>query len=613
MKKRNLFLVTFVIIALLILSTVLMVACDKQEQQSDSQQSDTEQKDAPKDNTPSSDWYKTSEEAMDNFVMNLSECNYVVVSKINDEEILTTTVANENEVTFVLNPEKYDSGSFAVFGIWDEVFQASLKSDGLKNIMFLNSGFAVEIAKPQLPHAWLDNGNIWDYFTNDDSLNPLHFVSNSQEMQTSIAYFANIGEMYVSTIQEIELEFEKKSAKIAHIKAKYSPAVIALVDIDITITIGEGKSDARVEQWLEDENRELPEAMSEWDGIYELAIASVMMDSDINKCVPFFDNLSYATTINGNTFIEGVVYIHDYRATPQDMVNYAFKLIDSGFERVADGDLYSYRKELREREGTGEKCYASILLDFYDGVEIVVMKCYDYKEYYDLEDINALITQKGYAGLTSDDNFANYYAFDYAYEATEGLNYLFDYDLMLSVTIEYEDENQVQQYINDYIESLTGFTYNETEDYWYQQDELGYRSFRYKIDEFGLEMLFKSEAYQDITVASTYLSDKFIIPDSSSLSTAQRIIVKDLTMYEKVQFGHDDEKVYRYSIEFADESTPIDFLDAYMELLIADSDYELLETDGNEKFFVNTTNNGKIILQLASSKMATILFEYPKQ
>ena len=614
MKNKRVLFVALIMILIFVTSMVLLVACDKEEPSDETPQDEQKQDDKGGEKKDNSKWYEISEEAMNNFIFKLGDANYVMISKVDGDEMLKTSVCSENLVTFIYNHEKTTSGDFTVMSLDYEVFQASLKSDGIQNVMFLNAGTAVEIAKPQLINAWLDDNNIWDLFTNDSEQKPLHFTSTSEIVQQSIAYFANIGEIYAGTIDNMELEFESKKADKATLKATYRPGTAQDVPIEVSITIGNAQEDERVTAWLDDADREYPEAMTSWEGIYELAIESVMMDQDVNKCVPFLDSISYATTINGNTFVDGVLYINDYKASPEDYLNYAIKLLNNGFEAHDDDGHYYFTKLLRTRDGyADQECYSLINLDYSNGLEITAFKSYNYKEYDILDDINTVISTKGFADLATSSDFTGYYAYDFSFEQTESMNYLFDYDLMLSVRLDTDNIDNAQDYIDAYTATLTGFDYNDKENYWVQKDTAGVRSFRYTIDEDCISILYKSEAYVSKSGADTYLSAESV--DMADMSSASVVTVKNLKNYYRVQFGENNDVVYRYTLEFVNgdnEDKAEAFLNTYMAALILTNNYNY-EPDvaGGRVRFTHKTKNIKIILGYSSPEQAVVEYFFP--
>ena len=597
MKKQSIFLIALIVVLAIVSSMVLLVACE------DIDPTDLFPTD---DTTPdggggsgggggeSTPWHETSAAAMQNFMDKIGDANYVITAKIDGKETLKTSVASEDVVTFKYNRDNTEMSGHADYAVMDlsgEIFQATLTNTGIDNLTYLDQGTAVDAARLQLPVIWMDDNNIWDYFTNDSEENPLHFVSSSDTIKQSIAYFAVIGSSAATTIDDVEMVFDKKKVTTATLTATYRPAIVDKINIVISITFGNAQSDERVDAWLDDADREMPDGYTAWEGIFATAISSVLMINDPNEGVPFYTGLSYATTVNGNSFIEeDFVVIHDYHATGASFADYVWKLNELGYERLVDDDGFAtYRKELRHLEDDDTlKCYAAISLDYSDGAEISICKSYSSHDIDNLTDLSDAVYLKGFPELQESSNITSCFALDCRYEQIEGYLYLFDYKLVYDVYMTYDDAELAQAYVDAYIATLTdpagfelqqassvadelqGFIQDDDADIWVKEDTLGKNTFAYFIDTESsmIRMLFKKEAYLSTYEASSAISI-YGYPSYSDGGCYDDNVTscKDITKFSKMTKGVEADKVYQVTMSFDTEEHGSDFMDYYYNQL----------------------------------------------
>ena len=417
--------------------------------------------------TPAAD---LSERAMDNFLDKLDEGDYVINC---EDNLCSASVVSEDLVYYTrrIDFESIEYDGFAVMTVnGNETFFALLKDEGLAYLSFVDEGKALDLAaegssipgqNSKLPNYWVEaaGGNIWDLFYNDVE-DPLKFVSGSDEIKSFVQLFAGIGDMNMQRMQDVYLVLDAEDPAEVHVQTSFSDGYPAIKDVDIVITFGGAEADPRAEAWMNDADREYPEAKTEW-GADVMDLNAVFLPEYGEIAVPFPDFVTYAFRFDvGAVLTYDEVRVRDCKATEEGMNEYIEKLLGLGFKAVeADGETY-YRLMLRDEY----KCSSSIRLEYDNGVNLVAKKYYDFPTYEGLDEINDLLDVHGYPEIPADDNLFGFTAVDYAYETIESWLYFFDFDPVLYVDFRFDDKDAAEDFVDAYIGSLEDFVEDHASD-----------------------------------------------------------------------------------------------------------------------------------------------------
>jgi hypothetical protein len=509
-----------------------------------------------------------SESAMNNFLSKVEAGNYVVDAN----NYLKTNVFSDDLVTFDYVND--DHSDFTVMAVDGEVFQGYLTQNGVEEVAFLGEGSATDMAKARLLNYWTSEeasqGNIYNLFYNSQE-DPLTFVSYEDAVKKSVASFAGYGASALRLMHEVYLVLDSENPSSAHLTAVVDDDQVARVfydDIDITITFGAGQKDERAQSWMD--VPVYPAARSGWTDSDVFVLDSVFLPGYGETSVPFPSFASYAMKLDEENFVmSDEVNIRDSHATIADMETYIKTLMSRGFHEVKvldeDGSERTfYRLLIRQKYD----CYSSIELVYDDGINITARKYYDFPVYTDLDKINKVITEQGFAPLDSSEVFKTLEGTDTSMELTESWLYFFNYDLTLFVNMDFDDLEKAEGYIADYQKSLAeaGFDpvyADDTEEIDRYEAEDG-SSFKYNfLDGDTLSMLFKSERAIDSKGADKLLKRAgFPVP-----GVPDPITCRDLTAFEKAQYGIDYRLFLAISKNFKDLAEAEEFLNDYEKIL----------------------------------------------
>ena len=553
---------------LLVLPMVL-TACSQSEPATTDQESagkETAEETAAAEMSPA----EISEQAMENFLNKLSEGNYTVQS----EDYLKTSVYSTDQVWFDYAEDVYKD--FAVMSIDNEVFQGYLGDDGISIVEFLGEGTAMSAAESRLPNYWMSDeaseGNIYNLFYNQQD-EPLTFVSYEDIVKQSAITFAGYGDSAMRLMEEVYLEMDDVDPSTVHLKAVVNDDLVARIyydDIDVVIQFGDAQSNAGVEEWMK--NPVYPEARKDWDDIDEFILNSVFLPEYGREAVPFPTFASYAMVMDQENFLwDDAVYIRDSHATEKDMQDYIDLLKEEGFTEAEETDEEGntktvYRRILREEF----KCYSSIDLEYDNGVDLTAEKYYDFPVYDNIDDINSRITELGFTALPSELKYDAISGVDRANERTESWLYFYTYDASLYVDIDFGDADEMKASLDDYTDALleAGFTPVQGAD-----DEIdhydspnGFSNFRYQFsDDDTVTLLYRAEKYISPEEAETLISQAGF----PAVSLKEPISCRDLTRFEKVQYGRDMTAYITVSQTFDTVEEADEFLEQYEEKLNA--------------------------------------------
>ena len=545
-----------------------------------------------------------SESAMNNFINKIEAANYVV----DCPTFVKATVTSKDVVTFEyvykIDYLDYNYDGISYMTVNDnETFYGYLTDDDITLITFLGEDKAIDMASigtyipdvtTNLPNFWLleeiSEGNVWNLFYNDQE-NPLRFVSNHDAIKQSVKFFASVGNLFMSRMQDVVLVLDKEDPNSATLTTSFSEGYPALDDIVITITFGNAQVDNRVSEWVNNPNRSYPEARTSW-GVDIMDINAVFLPGYGETALPFPSFATYAFTLDVSRILsDDEVLVRDCKATREDMQNYANSLKSKGFREVLDDGKVYYRLLLRE----DYKCYSSIYLEYDNGVNIVARKWYAYPTYSTLSEINELLASHGFEALIDSNDVSILSAKDTTNELIESWLYFFGYDLVLYVNLGYDSKELAQSYINGYIDLLADYvptsddeeeSYYDDEDYaalkalvgdiadsdntyYLKENDECIMSFRYHYSDDGklVTLLFKSEKYVDADEAKELVvASGFPTFDEDKLSSC-----RDMRKFQKTMYGRDTDLDYSMSFTFDTIADAQSFLDSYIGALRDDS------------------------------------------
>lgn len=548
---------------LLILSCFLLTSC----------QGKPASDDADRQMSPA----EISEQAMDNFLSKINEGNYTIRSN----DFLTTYVYSKDLVWFDYADDAY--WDFAVMSINDESFQGYLDEDSISDVQFLNEGPAIEAASTRLPTYLLEEevsgGNIYELFYNQTE-EPLTFVSYDERVKRMLMSFAGYGEQALRLMEEVYLELDAIDVTSAHFKAVVNDDLVARIDfddIDVVITFGESEGNELAQAWMK--APEYPEARTAWSDADLFVLNSVFLPGYGQEALPFIPSASYALTFDEDFITNDEVNIRDSHVSEKDMQDYIDLLLKEGFkeEKVVDedGERTVYRRILRK----DFDCYSSVELSYDNGMNLTARKYYDFPVYEGLDAINKRIVSLGYEALPASDNFIEVSGKDTANELTESWLYFFTYDSALYVDIDVKDMDEMNSYLEGYIETLkeNGFTpvQESEEEVSYYESADGYIDFRYRmIDEDTVTLLFKAEKKISATEAEKMIKDVGF----PTIRLSDPMTCRNLTLFHKVQYGQDYKLYLSFDQTFASAGEAEEFLNAY-ESSLNDAGFDRVNPD----------------------------------
>ncbi len=511
----------------------------------------------------------SSEKAMENFLAKVDACNYTVDAK----DHLKISVFSKDQVNFEYADDMYND--FTVMSVDNETFQAFLTEDGLEDVSFIDEGHAVDAAKSRLLNYWMDEsvseGNIWNLFYNDQD-EPLKFVSYEDVVKQTVMSFMGYGDNVLRLMHEVYMILDAEDPALVHLQAEVDDDVVARIfpdDIDVTVTFGDAESNSLAEKWMS--NPVYPEGRTEWTEGDIFILNSVFLPGYGKDALPFPSFASYAFKIDEENFVfNDEVSIRDSRASEKDMQEYIAELLKNNFTEVKDKDADGvektyYRRLLRDEYD----CYTSVNLEYDNGVNMVANKYYEFPVYENQDEINKVIQAHGYLPLPASANIKSLYARDSANQLTESWLYFFNYDLLLYADVDYENYEELLDYLNEYGDALVNAGFHpvytdETEqeiDRYESEDE--FCSFRYHVEDDVVTLLFKSEKYISADEAEKMIQDAgFPAIDLKDYTSC-----RDLKKFEKVQYGKDFKTYLTLSQSYDTVQEAEDFLSAYEAVL----------------------------------------------
>jgi len=558
----------FIILMALMIALALLSGCGSEtpasEDTTPDSQEGSDQTDPPENNA------EISEKAMQNFLDKLQEGNYVM----NADGFLRTTVCSKDLVCFYYDDEAYSD--YAVMSVDNEVFQGIFEDNGVRDVLFVKEGSAMEAAEKQLPNCWMSDefsgGNIYNLFYNDTD-DPLKFVSYDANVQNQLRAIAGYGEIAMNYMHEVYLILDKEDPEVVHLQAEVDDDEVARYyfdDIDVTVTFGDAQTDARADSWMKAPT--YPAARTEWTESDIFIFNSVFLPGYGEQAIPYIPFASYALSVDEERFIsDDTVYIRDPHATQEDIEAYKALLAQNGFEEAEEDGATWYRRMLRDET----KCYSSISVEYNDGLDMIAGKYYDFPKYEGFDQINGQLAAHGYPELPETEALTDLTATDVKSEQTESWLYFFNYDVALYVYAGYEDYDEAMSYLNGYAAGLADAGYSpvyvdgEEGEVDHYRSEDGSMTFRYHFeDDETVILLYKAEKLLTASEVQTILADEGF----PELNADAEYTGRDHTKFEQVMYGKTYKSSVSVSMSFETSEKAEEFLDRYVAAL-EDNDF----------------------------------------
>ena len=505
--------------------------------------------------------------AINNLVKNIEANNYVVSG--NDIEI---NVSSSDLVSFEYGSSKQNK-DFVAMSVNDEVFQAYPNDDNLEWLVFVQYGNAVQAcAKQAMLLNYMTNifgGNMFDAFTSLPNEAGL-YVSHETSIKEMIKRIGSYSDLIYASMEDVYLKIDDENASSAKLSVHvYNQTARYDFDIELDITFGNAKKNSLADSWMK--NPTYPDNPPTWTYNQVGAIDMVFNLWPTDKSgigVPFPQGASYALYLNPDLIMNGFVYIEDRHMTEQGVNNYIDILKNNGFVESQDeeGDT-CYRKLLRDESS----CYSSIYVDYNDGLELLAEEYFEFEHKNNLGDINAQITldsNGGYPALENNNGIISVDAIDYKMREYEAYVYLNEYDLVYFVDIEYNDDFDPYQYIDEYISRLeeSGFIFiNSEADPRYSKSN-GDINFRYNIDIYNnvINMKFKTNKRYSLFEVNQVLD---YYPDILLGNDLAHYSAKSAINHQLIIFSKSYNLYFELDAYFNSEQAAMNFIDNYLSNL----------------------------------------------
>lgn len=386
-----------------------------------------------------------SDKAMENFAAKLEAGNYVM-----ETASFKGVVSSPDHVYFTFP----DGTGYGVVTLNGESFYGVLLEDSFQDTQYVSNKPAIDIAAEKLPNTWLDiaEGNLFNVFYGHADT-PLEYITDDDNIKSSLSSIVNYGYAALALMHEVTMKFDAEdptTVKITAVVDDNPGARIFYDDIDLTITFGTATEDERIVSWTK--NPVYPDGKTAWEMEDLFYFNSVFLPGYGEQSVPFPTFASYALKIDDDVFNDyEKLLITDSQATEKDVEDYKQTLLNNGFETVEMTDasgrpVTKYRKLLREKY----KCYALLYPYFADGFVLEGERYYDEATIYTLDEINSVIQDFGFAAIPENEHLTNWQALDTKGDRSESWLGFFDYELALVITVNYDSEEELAKFIEDY-------------------------------------------------------------------------------------------------------------------------------------------------------------------
>ena len=507
------------------------------------------------------------EVAMDNFVTKVLDANYVI-----EGEDFKTDVYSPDLITVTYNRDNwYD---YAYMSVDNEVFQARIVNDDLKNLTFVdyNNAYAA-CAEQKYTLNYITNisfGNMFDLFTNDTD-EDFRFVSKNEGVKSFIMTVGGYPQSIAASMQEVVLTFDSMDINEAHLKTKFYNAVSYIdIDVDFKISFGEATGLESALEWLDDPT--YPQAQTDWNdnqvGALEF-IFNLYSTEDATLAFPFIDGVSYGLYFdNYSAAYSDYAHIIDRHASKEVADNYKEYLVNScGFVYTTDeGGESCYLRELR----SSTKCFSRIYIDSTNGIEVVAEKYYEFVTYDNLTDINTLLEDNGFLKL--DNTFESIKATSTINEEIEAYLHQNEYDLVLIVDIEFDNDDTAIFYLEEYLEACenSGFEAKEGDiGGTYYSGFYGDRRLWFNRDGSTVSFKFKANKVYEKDEVESIIRDTGFIPIDLDHWAILHYSAKDSRDHQLIQNNKQYITYFVVSIDFEFADVIDDYLDFYVDLLVS--------------------------------------------
>ncbi|MBQ4383159.1 MAG: hypothetical protein II795_01635, partial [Firmicutes bacterium] len=376
--------------------------------------------------------------AMSNFVAKLDAGNYV----IDHEDSVKTTVFSPERIFFTEDNDSSSSINLGYVTLDNETFLVELND--ISDVEFVAPGNAIEALGSILPNDWYaySGENMFNLFYNNVD-NPLEFTSNDEAVKLTLLRLGGYSEQAVSVMEEVHMLLDAEdpsSVRFTAVMGQYG--MIKYDDLDVTLQFGIGENDPRIDKWFANPIYPPTRTAWTWNDVADLDL--VFERGYGEDAVPFPEFASYALIFDPHAYEQQtIVRIMDAHGTEADLEAYKAALLAKGYEAVeatfSDGSTDTvYRLLLREAYHS----YAELYPYYDNGFVLEGGLYYDNPVYEGLPAISDAVAKNGFPELAETDLFKEWKATDTAASRSEGWAYFFDYDLYISMTLEYDEENE---------------------------------------------------------------------------------------------------------------------------------------------------------------------------
>jgi len=213
-----------------------------------------------------------------------------------------------------------------------------------------------------------------------------------------------------------------------------------------------------------------------------------------------------------------------------------------------------------------EHCYISIYVEYSEeeGLVVLMKQDFDYTTYSDIEHINDMLDEHDLVVLPEDDSIVSINAEDITYEYSDSILYIFEYDLVSFVYIDFASREDAEAYFDKYKDELLSSGYYlctgefgiDSEYYATLGEE---KSVRYLFDDNTLCLKFKAnKKYSESDINESLTENGFAPFDFTK--THFYTLAKSSLKNQKYQKGHIYDYYFDVRITFKETSQIDDLL-----------------------------------------------------
>ena len=544
---------------------LFLTACDSNSKTKPTDTKPTETRDTEDtDVTPSFD----PELAMTKFIDNILLSDYVM-----ETDSLITTVSTENYIYFDYVGEGLrDRADVSVNG---EVFELYIEDGQITkdNTYFYCYGSALfEVSKKyNVLASIIDvlnenyNGNPWDMFTNIPD-KPGEFTSNDYTLKAIMLLASNKMAEYAELMGPVTLTIDDNDVSKAKLTGKVETTQSINFDVEIDITFGEAEKETIITNWMEEPV--LPDARTEWNS-EDIGALTAIFYAPYVKYIPFIDGASYALYVDYEGIMKNDVFlVCDKHVDEGVWLNYVCALASEewGYEEYNTDIELDHAEYYRKLIMPDEHCYISIYVEYSEeeGLVVLMKQDFDYTTYSDIQDINYMLDEHDLVILPEDDSIVSINAEDITYEYSDSILYIFEYDLVSFVYIDFASKEDAEAYFDKYKDELLSSGYYlctgefgiDSEYYVTLGEE---KSVRYLFDDNTLCLKFKAnKKYSESDINESLTENGFATFDFTK--THFYTLAKSSLKNQKYQKGHIYDYYFDVRITFKENSQIDDLL-----------------------------------------------------